>query len=61
MNVFGVILESACMSVRVSICGQSPWDPGVFLLYRIEPLPFSMACRKRRLKSETNGGFPRNS
>ena len=32
-----------------------------FLLYRIGPLPFSMACRKRRLKSETNGCFPRNS
>ena len=35
--------------------------PGFFLLYRIGPLPFSMACRKRRLKSETNGCFPRNS
>ena len=34
---------------------------GFFLLYRIGPLPFSMACRKRRLKSETNGCFPRNS
>ena len=30
------------------------------LLYRIGPLPFSMACRKRRLKSEMNGCFPRN-
>ena len=39
----------------------SPWGPGFFLLYRIGPLPFSMACRKRRLKSDTNGCFPRNS
>ena len=42
----------------------SPWGPGFFFffkLYRIGPLPFSMAFRKRRLKSETNGCFPRNS
>ena len=32
-----------------------------FLLYRIGPLPFSMACSKRRLKSEINGCFPPNS
>ena len=38
-----------------------PWGPGFFLLCRIGPLPFSMACRKRRLKSETNSCFPRNS
>ena len=33
----------------------------VFLLYRIGPLPFSMACRERQLKSETNGCSSRNS
>ena len=41
---------------------QSAWIPVgswfFFLLYRIGPLPFSMACRKRRIKSETNGCFP---
>ena len=31
------------------------------ILYRIVPLPFFMACPKRRLKSETNGCFLRNS
>ena len=30
-------------------------------LYRIGPLPFSMACHKRRLKSEMNDCFPCNS
>ena len=39
----------------------SPWGPGFFLLNRIGPRPFSMACRRRRLKLETNGCFPRNS
>ena len=45
----------------VTIYMSSPWGPGFFLLYRIGPLPLSMVCRKRRLKSETNGCFPRNS
>ena len=38
---------------------QGHHDPLV-LMYKIRPLPFSMACRKRRLKSETKGCFPRN-
>ena len=33
--------------------------PGFFYCI-IGPLPFSMACRKRRQKSDTNGCFPRN-
>ena len=40
-------------------CSQSLLGPGFFfLLYRIGPLPFSTACCKRRLKSETNDCFP---
>ena len=29
---------------------ESRWDPGEILLYRIGPLPFSMACRKYKNK-----------
>ena len=34
------------------------WDPGFFLLYRIGPLPFSLTCRKRGLKSDPKAAFP---
>ena len=34
--------------------------PGFFLLYRIGPWPVSMAYRRRQLRLETNGCFPRN-
>ena len=36
----------------------APWGPGFFLMYRIGPLPFSMACHKRQHKSKMKAAFP---
>ena len=72
MMLFGLFKRKICvLNQMIVICFfftckfcqklVSPWGPRIFSLYSIGPLPFTMACRKRRLKSETNGCFPRNS
>ena len=61
LATFSFLLQHCLHVWKQGLSFEFPWGPGVFLLYRIGPLPFSMACRKRRLKSETNGCFPRNS